>query len=64
MAKKGTLLGMPYDWRRPTRARAKQRWWNAEDPRFLTPKTFGWGYGINLYRVLHPLRRHTRPPED
>jgi uncharacterized membrane protein len=50
--KTGTFLGIPYDWRRPTVARAKSRWWNPEDPRLLTPKTFGWGWDINLARLL------------
>ena len=40
----GTFLGIPYDWRRPTRARLKSRWWNRNDSRLFTPKTFGWGW--------------------
>jgi Family of unknown function (DUF5808) len=51
-AKTGMLFGIPYDWRRPTLARAKSRWWNPDDPRLLTPKTFGWGWDINLARLL------------
>jgi hypothetical protein len=50
--KTGTFLGMPYDWRRPTVERLKSRWWNPAEPRLFTPKTFGWGYDINLARVL------------
>jgi Family of unknown function (DUF5808) len=50
--KTGSLLGIPYDWRRPTVARAKSRWWNRDDPRVLTPKTFGWGWDLNLARLL------------
>lgn len=53
----GTYLGLPYDWRRPTTARARARVWNPEDPRLFTPKSFGWGYTLNLYRLLHPFRR-------
>jgi hypothetical protein len=48
MSKTGKFLNIPYDWRRPTRARIKQRWWNAADRRVFTPKTFGWGYDINF----------------
>lgn len=51
-SKTGTFLGMPYDWRRPTVARLKQRWWNPDDPRLFTPKTFGWGFDINLARLF------------
>ena len=48
----GTFLGVPYDWRRPTLARVKSRWWNPRDSRLFTPKSFGWGYDINLARLL------------
>jgi hypothetical protein len=50
--KTGTFLGVPYDWRRPTAARVKERWWNPSDPRLFTPRAFGWGYDLNLARVL------------
>jgi len=48
----GRLLGIPYDWRVPTAARMKARWWNPEDRRVLTTKVFGWGWTINLYQLL------------
>ena len=50
----GKFAGMPFDWRRPTLAKAKARMWNPAEPRFLTPKTFGWGYDFNFYRLFHP----------
>jgi hypothetical protein len=58
MAKKrtGTFLGIPYDWRRPTIARAKSRWWNRRDRRVFTPKTFGWGYDVNVAELTRRLR--------
>jgi hypothetical protein len=49
----GKFLGVPYDWNRPTKARFKQRMWNADEPRVLTPRSFGWGYDVNFYRLLH-----------
>ena len=48
----GTLFGLPYDWRRPAWSLVKQRSWNPHDPRLLTPKSFGWGYDINLFDLL------------
>lgn len=48
----GKFLGVPYDWRRPTVARLKSRWWNPAEPRLFTPKTYGWGFDINLARLL------------
>lgn len=47
----GKVAGMPYDWRKPTVARVKSRWWNPNDHRVFTPKAFGWGYDVNLYEV-------------
>jgi uncharacterized protein DUF5808 len=52
----GRLAGLPYDLRRPTVARIRARAWNPDDPRVLTPKTFGWGYGLNFYWLAHPFR--------
>jgi hypothetical protein len=52
---------MPYDWRRPTWARLRQRVWNPADHRLLTPKSFGWGYDLNLFEVLARLGIVRRP---
>ena len=55
----GHFLGIPYDWRPPTAARVRQRWWNDDDRRIFTPKAFGWGYDVNLAQVARRLRlRH------
>jgi hypothetical protein len=51
MGKSGSFLGLPYDWRRPTRSRFRQRLWNRRDRRVFTPKTFGWGWSINFYEL-------------
>jgi uncharacterized membrane protein len=51
-SKRGTFLGIPYDWRRPTVRRVKSRWWNPSDRRLFTPKAFGWGWDINVARLL------------
>jgi hypothetical protein len=51
----GHAAGVPYDWRKPTTEKIASRAWNPEDRRLFTPKTFGWGYGINFYWVVHPL---------
>lgn len=49
----GTFLGVPYDWRRSGfRARLRQRWWNPDDPRLITPRAFGWGYAVNFARLF------------
>jgi hypothetical protein len=43
----GRLLGMPYDWRKPTLNKALRRWWNPGGP-MLSPKVIGWGWTLNL----------------
>ena len=52
----GRLAGLPYDLRRPTASRIRSRAWNPDDRRIFTPKTFGWGLGINFYWLAHPVR--------
>jgi hypothetical protein len=52
--------GLPADFRMPTVERWKSRSWNPDDRRIFTPKSFGWGYGINFYWLLHPGQRRKR----
>ena len=48
----GTFLGIvPYDFRGPTLARLKERMWNPDDERIITPRDFGIGWTLNLYRL-------------
>lgn len=58
--KTGKFLGVPYDWRRPSWERFKQRVWNPNDRRIITPRYFGWGWDINFYELaarLHLVKR-------
>jgi hypothetical protein len=48
MNKYGKIAGVPYDFRRPTLSRMKERIWNPEDPRIITPRTYGIGWAVNL----------------
>jgi hypothetical protein len=48
----GTILGVPYDFRRPTFKRARSRLWNPRDKRLFTPRTFGVGWDVNFARLL------------
>jgi len=49
----GEILGfVPYDFRKPTLARVKSRWWNKRDRRLFTPRTFGVGWDVNLARLV------------
>jgi uncharacterized membrane protein len=34
----------------------RSRWWNRKDRRIFTPKSFGWGYSVNLAEVARRLR--------
>jgi hypothetical protein len=50
----GRFVGIPYDFRKPTVSRVKSRLWNRDDSRLFTPKSFGWGYDLNMYWLAHP----------
>ena len=52
----GRLLGVPYDFRFPTLSRLKERLWNPDDPRLITPRAFGIGWSVNAYELMRRLR--------
>jgi hypothetical protein len=52
----GHKAGVPYDLRRPTKARFKARMWNGNDPHMFPPKSFGAGWTINFYWLFHLTR--------
>ena len=43
----GTFHGIPYDFRKPTIKRIKERVWNAKDKRIFPPKAWGIGWTVN-----------------
>ncbi len=52
MEKHGDFLGfIPYDFRKPGFARLKERMWNPDDERVITPRDFGIGWTLNLYQL-------------
>ncbi len=53
----GRFLGLPFNWKRPTRDEAGKGVWDPADRRIFTPKNYGWGYGINFAALK---RRFTR----
>jgi hypothetical protein len=54
----GRFVGLPYNWRRPTRDEAGKGVWDPDDRRILTPKNYGWGYGINFAALKRRFTRH------
>jgi hypothetical protein len=53
----GLVAGVvPYEFRPPTLARVRERWWNPQDDRLLTEHVFGVGWSINLARLARMLR--------
>ncbi len=53
----GRFLGLPYNWRRPRSGELGKGVWDSDDVRILTPKNYGWGYGVNFSALLRRLRR-------
>ena len=49
----GELLGMPYDFRRPTKDKIVSRVWNENGPLF-PPKVWGMGWSLNLKHPAGP----------
>jgi Family of unknown function (DUF5808) len=48
----GAIGGIvPYDFRMPTLARARSRWWNTDDERLFVPQVFGVGWTVNVARL-------------
>jgi hypothetical protein len=53
----GKLAGaVPYDFRKPTPSRVRNRWWNPSGP-LLSPRVFGVGWDLNVGRVAAEARR-------
>lgn len=51
MNKHGSFMGIPYDFRKPTWNRMKERMWNPADERLITPRAVGMGWTVNLYQL-------------
>ena len=60
----GTFLRVPFDFRVPTPQRVRERWWNSEDSRILTPHVFGVGWSINLLQLVRRVRREEEEPRE
>ena len=52
----GQIALVPYDFRIPTVDRFLASWWNPDDPRILTPRTFGLGWAVNVGRLFALVR--------
>ncbi len=53
----GRVVGLPYDFRRPTLQKIAREYWDPGNDAFFTPHAFGVGYGVNLARIARELRR-------
>jgi hypothetical protein len=53
----GRLGGkVPYDFRRPTVDRIRERAWNPDDPHVLTDRWFGIGWSVNWPQLAKKVR--------
>ena len=53
----GVVAGfVPYDFRFPTVERFRERLWNPDSPRLLSPRVFGVGWSLNVGRVVGLIR--------
>ena len=51
----GDFHSIPFDFRAPTIDRVRERLWNPDDSRVLTPPVFGVGWSINLYQAARDM---------
>ena len=49
---RGTVAGVPYDYRPPTVDRLRATWWAPEDERLVQPTAYGLGWDLNVGRVV------------
>lgn len=54
----GTVGPVPYDFRRPTLDRVRQRMWSPDGP-LISPQPFGVGWTINLGGLVSRFRART-----
>ena len=55
---------VPYDLRRPSVARVRERMWNPADRHILAPTVFGVGWTINFGRLLMPWKAKPHLPDE
>ncbi|GHO42601.1 DUF5808 domain-containing protein [Ktedonospora formicarum] len=55
----GSILGIPYDFRKPTPERIRERMWNDTTSSIFTPQVFGIGWTLNLHPIVHPKPKQT-----
>lgn len=55
----GVVAGfVPYDFRKPTLARLRERVWDPDGEHLLSPRAFGVGWTVNAGRVVRLVRDH------
>jgi hypothetical protein len=56
----GVVVGfVPYDFRVPTAARVKERFWDPEAAHLINPRVFGVGWTLNVGRAVELVRQRT-----
>ena len=48
---RGELLGIPYDFRRPSAGKLKRNYWSPNDRQVIKPRAFGLGWDVNVGRL-------------
>ncbi len=51
---------VPYDFRPPTMERARDSYWNPDNPSIFTPALFGVGWALNIPALASDIGRFTR----
>jgi hypothetical protein len=59
---RGTVLGVPYDFRPPNPQRFMEAWWNPDSDRLFQPRDFGVGWAVNLHLLWRMFRDRNGEP--
>ena len=50
----GTVAGfVPYDFRKPSLHRLRETYWDPKNPKLITDRVFGIGWGVNFAALWH-----------
>lgn len=50
----GKVLGVPYNFRIPSKENIRSAYWNTETSQIIVPRPFGMGWTVNFYPLVHP----------
>jgi hypothetical protein len=60
----GWWRGLPFNWSPLSKDEVGKGVWDPDDPRVVTPKNYGWGYGVNFASLFKRRSEDRDPPSS